>query len=203
MMKKILLLNLFLLLPSFGQYQRSVSLSAGISTPTDPIVFYDYWKQGPGFSLQWEQRYDNRTGYLVAGEFNSFLFDKSNFVERMGITDRNAAIEGATTMILTAYGAATYSIRTNFGCSLEPFFGFGVMYVRVTGADVRYSFVTSTTDDKNKILLCMPYGIAIKTAITMDIDGILEVKKNTGLLRVKDQNTDFTSLRIGASMQIR
>lgn len=199
---RIVVLILVAAVSALGQFQDKVSIIPGISFPTEPLTFYDYWKSGASVSLSYHHHYDETKGIIIAGEYNAFVFDTRAFMRRQNIDDRNAAIDGATTVIAKVYAAAAYSLPDFFSVALEPFIGTGIMFIQVRPADVRYSYYSAHTSADSKVLFCVPYGVKTSTSVTKDVDVVFEFKKNIGISREKKKNSDFSSIRMGIAFLI-
>ncbi|MBP6671805.1 MAG: hypothetical protein KA247_01590 [Bacteroidetes bacterium] len=204
MMKRGIFVILFLSFLNFGRAQSrdALSVTAGVSLPNAPAQFYDYWSQGWGGSIQYSSRVEYFYGWSVSAEYNSFAFDPKRFLDHFFVIDPHAEIKGAASGIYSAYGAVEFYMPEFESFSVSPFVGFGGLLTTVSEANVTYTFKNTTVPSDTKFMFQFPYGIKIISLFSGDYNIFLEAKKNIGLNRLKDKNTDLVSIRAGLRMNL-
>lgn len=204
--RNTLLLHIFLRsalsMPALSQIftTNQTTVTAGLSSPVAPRVFYDYWRNGVSIGIHQSFGIEKDYYFGIGGEYNSFGFETERFFKKINITEKNGTVDGPVSTLITGYGTLNYPLPAVYECTLVPYIGLGVMYISVGEGSVRYMFKETTTPADSKILLCIPYGAKVYYPIDAGLDGVLEVKMNLGMTKEQTKNTDYTSVRIGVAM---
>jgi hypothetical protein len=136
---KIALLALGLLASTaFGQEEKraTLSLSGGVSFPSQPSVFSDYWKMGFNFGAS--LGYALSPFLTIGGSFdyNNFAFDEEGFLKNLGASGYGITVSGASASIISVMGNLKVSLTP---ASVSPYFFGGLGFSRISLSDATIS----------------------------------------------------------------
>jgi len=194
----------FLLLIGIG-YQKNLAqldsvqrwhVSAGITLPSSPDQFYDYWKQGfqimGGVELPGQSRYIQ---YITA-EVNYFAFDQQRFLQRIGLANSNIPTSGAATFSF----AFAYLVRYTFieYQTFRPTFfaGIGCEDIYRSSATIDYPNYTVSQEGQNSITATIPFGAAIMLFERKDKAIEVNFTYSLGFPKKENINSSFSCFKI-------
>jgi hypothetical protein len=174
-------------------------VAGGMTIPSSPAQFYDYWKNGfqvmGGAELSSESRYIQ----FITAEINYFPFDQSRFLKRLGIENSGSSVNGAGTFIFSA----AYFIRYSFieYQSFRPTFFAGVSLSDIyrSSATMEYPNFPVTESSDNSFAVGIPFGFSFMVYQRGDNEIEVNYTYSLGILKNANANSTFTCLKIDYS----
>ena len=182
-------------------------ISGGLSFPTQPSEFENYWNKGFNISVGF--------GYSISPEFlmdihldyNNFSFNEDKFLNEFGFTGLNIDLSGGTgSIFILALNFKAYLVTTPYSVSPYLIGGFGSIYNFTDD-------VTATSGEKSATIpggygfgMALPLGCGVDIPLYESIYGeiifiYLEGKYVLGFTGAESGNTHFTQLNAGFKLR--
>lgn len=179
----------------------SFTAAGGVSLPTKPQAFADYWSlgfnggAGIGYSV-------GRAWTLTAGlEYNRFAFDEEQFLRALGYEDAGLHTEGGAASILTLTGGIKYALIPRNDTESPYLIGM-LGYFRVSSSEITVSddqsSVTFPGNSENALVLLFGAGIDIPSSSNLNL--FLEGK--IGIAFTKTETTTFVPFKVGVRLRL-
>jgi hypothetical protein len=181
-----------------GDVQRW-HLSAGLTFPSSPDQFYDYWKQG--FQIMGGAELPGQSRYIqyITAEVNYFAFDQQRFLQRIGLENTNTPMSGAGTYSF----AFAYLIRYPFieYQTFRPtiFAGVGFSDIYRSSATIGYPNYTVSQDSYNSVVATIPIGASIMVFESGDKGIEVNFTYSFGIPKNDKVNSNFSCFKVDYS----
>lgn len=180
--------------------QRTNKLEAygnsGISFPTGPDEFTNYWKIGLNFG--------GGIGYTVSPNFtlvgylgfNNFRFDDESFLRNYGLSGYGISVSGGEASIITISGNLKIILQTNLS-SVYPYFcgGIGFFKLSINDAIVYGPGGSSIVKGNSESTFSFLFGAGIDFVIGKRTDLFIEGKYVIGF--TKGESTQMFPIKLG------
>lgn len=174
-----------------------VQITAGISLPTFPNEFYDYWMNGYGISGEFVFKTERQFDGTLSISYDRFAFDKVNFFKKLWLEENQPSFSGAVSSIATIGANVRYLIPGYK--TVRPFVSAGIvlLYSYVSESTIGYEYSPVIQGTKSSSDLSIPIGASLEYSFKENIDIVVAAKHYYGMLGKKNDNTNFTTVRVG------
>lgn len=201
---KWFLLPLFLAVTSstWAQTEKTTDLffTAGLSFPSKPQAFSDYWKMGFGVGGGIGFPLSPSISLTGSIDYNSFAFNEEGFLKSIGLSGSGVSVTGASATIFTITGNVKALLNAT-PASVAPYVTAGLGFFSLSTSDVTAAYqgntATAKGDSESAFSLLFGAGIEIPAGTsTLFIEG------KYGLGFTKGESTAFIPVRGGIKMKI-
>lgn len=171
-------------------------VGAGLSVPSSPDVFSDYWKIGP--HAVGAIGYPVTRGFILEGqvEYNNFTLDDDAILRDLGFSPADVTIQGAAATVLAGTAMAIGRIQAP-GSKVAPYFLGGVGFSRLSAGDITASGPggTATLDGDSETAFSVGFGVGIEIMVTPTAGIFLDGKYS--ILFTEDESSQYLPFRVG------
>jgi len=204
-MRTIISVFVSLLILSFASLSQEKNndfyIGAGLSFPSGPQIFSDYWKMGFNVGGGFGFPLSPSISLIGTIDYNNFAFDESGFLKALGYSNSGINVSGGSASIFTIDGNIKILLNT-IPKSTTPYIVCGVGFFSLSTADVTVSgggsSVRVSGDSESAFSIQFGAGIDIPAGEAMNI--YIEGKYGIGF--TKGENTAYLPLRAGIRMKI-
>jgi opacity protein-like surface antigen len=196
----VLLLTITLSSPS-QEKVNDFYISGGLSFPSGPQVFSDYWKMGFNVGGGFGFPLSTSVSLIAIVDYNNFSFDEEGFLKAFGFSNYGLSITGGSASIFTVNGNIKILLNTTPNTT-SPYIIGGLGFFSLSTSDVTVSgsggSVNVAGDSESAFNVQFGLGIDIPTSSTMNV--FIEGRYGIGF--TKEENTSFLPIRIGLRIKI-
>jgi hypothetical protein len=116
----------------------TLSLGGGISFPSQPSLFSNYWKMGFNFGAGIGYPLSPSVSLVSLFDYNTFAFDEEGFLTDNGFGGYGISVSGGTATIISLLGNIKASLAQAPG-SAAPYLLGGLGLFRISTSDVTVS----------------------------------------------------------------
>lgn len=205
-MKRISLITLVLLLFSatgWTQTEKNFDLyfSGGLSFPSKPQAFADYWKMGLNFGGG--LGFDLSPSISIVGfvDYNNFAFDEKGLLQSIGLSGSGVLINGGSASIFTISGNLKILFNATPRVTTAYFIG-GAGFFSVSTADVKvtYQGVSASVKGESESALSFHLGAGIEVPVGETTNIYVEGQYGIGL--TKNESTNYIPVKLGVKLKI-
>ena len=189
---------LFIMTTAFPQdeHRATLSFGGGLSFPSQPNLFSDYWKTG--FNVGAGLGYKLSTAVSIDGtfEYNNFAFDDEGLLNDLGATGYGITIQGGSATIFSVIG----SLKANLippPKPVSPYFLVGIGLFSLSTSDITistpYGSEKKKGDSESAFTIVFGVGLDIRANETTTV--FIQVADGVGF--TKGQNTSYVPLKAG------
>ena len=170
--------------------------NSGISFPTGPDEFTDYWRMG--FNFGGGIGYSVSPNLTLVGyfDFNNFRFDDDKFLRDYGFSGYGISISGGEASIITLSGNLKATLQTS-PSSLHPYFCGGIGFFKFSIGDVTVYEPggSATAEGDSESAFSVLFGAGIDFVIGKRMDLFIEGKYAIGF--TEDGSTQMFPIKLG------
>jgi hypothetical protein len=182
-----------------AQVPRSpvIRLHTGLTLPTGPEQFSDYWNPGFGLGGGIGLPLTPTLSLEAAVSWTGLQFDETGFLEDLGIPPLGASIEGAGISILTVSANAIARLGQP-GSRVMPYLAAGGGMMRLASGDISVMGPGGplTVQGASETALLVEAAAGLEIAVGSSNAVFAEVRYGVGL--TEDETTTFLPIRVGA-----
>lgn len=179
----------------------SFTAAGGVSLPTKPQAFADYWALGFNGSVGASYTVARAWTLMTSIDYNRFAFDEEQFLKALGYEDAGLHTEGGAASILTLTGGIKYALMTREN-SESPYLIGTVGFFRVSTSEITVSddqsSVTFPGNSENAFALLFGAGVDIPSG--SNINFFLEGRFGIGF--TKTESTTFVPVKVGVRLRL-
>lgn len=177
-----------------------IFFNGGLSFPSKPKSFSDYWKMGFNFGGGISFPLSGSISLVGSIDYNTFSFDEDSFLKSLGYSGTGLSVTGGSASIFTIMGNVKVSMNTTPN-SVAPYIIGGLGFFSISTADATVAYMgeraTVDGDSESAFSLLIGSGIEIPAGIsTLFIEG----KYSIGF--TKNESTSFIPLKVGIKLKI-
>lgn len=186
-----------------GQEEKkaTLSLSGGLSFPSQPRVFSDYWKMGFNFGAGLGYALSPFLSLSGSFDYNNFAFNEEGFLKDYGISGYGITVSGASATIISVLGNLKVSLTPAME-SVSPYFLGGIGFFSVSTSDVTVSAggssATAKGDSESAFSVLFGAGLDIPAGEATKV--FLQVAYGIGFTKV--DNTNYLPLKAGVTLKL-
>jgi hypothetical protein len=173
-----------------------VHLTGGISFPSQPKVFTDYWSFGYNVGGGFGYKFSTIFSSSIIVNFNSFPFNDGKFLRDLGIEGTGIEIDGGSVRILTVSVSVKARLTENYN-SIIPYLIGGLGYFTISTGDIKlsYGYQTETTKGESESAFSFLFGGGVEIAVGANKYFFIELNYGQGF--TKEDHTGYIPLKIG------
>jgi opacity protein-like surface antigen len=178
-----------------------VHLIGGISFPSQPAIFNDYWRFGYNIGGGFSQRF---TPVFSAGlllNYSSFPFSDDKFLRDLGIEGSGVEVDGGSTTIITVTAFAKARFTDSYN-KLAPYLQGGIGYLLLTSGEMNlsYGYQSETIESESETALSLLFGGGLEIPISLNKYFFIELNYCLGF--TKEEQTVYFPLKIGLVLSL-
>lgn len=181
----------------YAQSQKvEIHLIGGISFPSQPELFTDYWNFGYNVGGGFGYRFSSTFSTSLLLNYNNFSFNDNRFLRDLGIGGLGVEVDGGSTSILTITGSAKARIFSEPN-SLSAFLTGGFGYFRLSASDVKLSYgnQSETISSESESAISLQFGGGIEVPIGINKFFFIEIDYGLGL--TDEEVTGYIPVKLG------
>jgi opacity protein-like surface antigen len=173
-----------------------VHLIGGISFPSQPEIFTDYWNFGYNLGGGLGYRFTPIFSASVLFNFNNFPFNDDKFLRDLGIEGSGVKVDGGSTIIITVTAVAKARFTESYN-KLSPYLVGGIGYFSITTSDMKlsYGFQSETIESESESAFSFLFGGGLEVPIGINKYFFIELNYGQGF--TKEDHTGYIPLKIG------
>jgi len=199
---KVIIISTLLLLASattaFGQGTNGLELylNSGISFPSNPDEFADYWSTGFNFGGGAGYSVDPNLTLVAYFDYNDFNFDDERFLEDYGFTGYGISITGGEASSITLSGNLKVTLLPSPE-PVRPYLLGGVGWTRISIGDVTiYGPGGSVTvEGESETAFSVLLGAGIDFTLTEGMD--LFIQGGYSIAFTEEESTEIFPVKLG------
>lgn len=180
-----------------SEYQNiEVQLIGGISFPSQPQEFNDYWRLGYNVGGGLGYRFTSLLSTSILFNYNNFPFNDGKFFKDLGIEGYGVEAEGGSTIIITVTAVAKARLTGEYN-KLSPYLLGGIGYFSLTATDLvlSYGFQSETIKSESESAFSFLFGGGLEVPIGMNKYFFIELDYGLGF--TKEDYTGYIPVKIG------
>ena len=182
---------------TYSQNQKiEVHLIGGVSFPSQPDQFTDYWNFGYNIGGGFGYRFSRTFSSSVLLNYNNFPFNEGKLLRELGIEGMGIEVDGGSSIIITLSG----SVKARFiddPNSFSPYLVGGMGYFKLATSDVKltYGYQSETIKSESESAFNILFGGGIEVPIGMNKYFFFEL--NYGLGFTNENYTGYIPVKLG------
>ena len=201
-MKRVIGFSAAILLLSISCFgQNHLFLSGGISIPSSPKAFSDYWNLGIGFGGGIDYALSSNLSITASVEYNNFSFNESGFLNDYGVSVSGISITGGSAHIFTAQGGIKVML-VNTPNVIAPYLIGTIGFFNLSSSDIEISYQGSSIkfSSESESAFSFNTGIGVKIPASENMDVFVEGRYAIGF--TSNESTSYIPIRLGLSFKI-
>lgn len=187
---------------TWSQTEKSTAIffDSGLSFPSKPKSFSDYWKMGFNFGVGISFPLSGSISLIGSIDYNTFSFDEDNFLKSNGFTGTGLSVTGSSASIFTIMGNVKVLLNSTPNTA-SPYItgGLGLFSVSTSDATLAYQGQTVTVDGDSESAFSLLIGAGIEIPAGTSIF-FIEGKYSIGF--TKNESTSYIPIKIGIRLNI-
>ncbi len=176
-------------------------LGSGISIPSGPETFSDYWESGYNLNAGFGYAFTSNLSATLMINYNQFTFADEKLLEDAGLNNTGVQIDGGKTY----FWAFTANLKYNFLVSadfISPYVtgGAGYFGLRADPIVLSYGSFSAATDEASESSFFVNAGAGLEIPISQIFGFFIEANYSIGF--TKEENTNYIPLKVGLSLNI-
>jgi opacity protein-like surface antigen len=184
-----------------GEKKTCLYFSGGLSFPSKPKEFTDYWNMG--FNVGGGFGFDLTPSLSILGlaEYNNLSFNKDQFLRDFGFSSYGISLSGGAASILTVTGSLKILLNPSTSESRVYVLG-GIGFFQVSTSDVQVSYQgrTETAQGTKESAFSAHFGAGVD--IPVGAETYIFLQGSYGMGFTKDEGTNYIPLKLGVRMKI-
>jgi opacity protein-like surface antigen len=179
----------------------SLFLSGGVSFPSKPKEFTDYWKMGFNVGGGFGFDLTPSLSILALADYNSLPFDEDQFLKDLGLSSYGISLSGGAASILTVTGSLKILLNPSSSASTVYVLG-GIGFFQVSTSDIKVSYrgTTETAQGTKESAFSAHFGAGVDIPVAGETYIFLQGSYGMGF--TKDEGTYYIPLKLGMRMKI-
>jgi opacity protein-like surface antigen len=201
-MKRVIGFTAAILLFSISCFgQNHLFLSGGISIPSSPKTFSDYWNLGVGFGGGIDFPLSSNLSITASVEYNNFGFNESGFLNDYGISGLGISVTGGSAHIFTVQGGIKVMLVSTPNVIAPYLIGtIGFLNLSATDIKVSYAGTSVSVSAESESAFSFNAGIGVKIPACENMDVFIEGRYAMGFTNY--ESTSYIPFRLGLSFKI-
>lgn len=178
----------------------SYSVNAGLSLPSAPDDFSDFWKTGFNIGGAIGYPLEANLAFQACLDYSSFTYDKDRYLSDYGFPGLNIIIDGGNTSIFTA-SANLKVMLSPHGSFVSPYFIGGLGFLRLSLSDMTRSFQGDIYGLKgaSETAIAVFFGAGFDFVINERVIFFAEGKYGVGF--TEDESTQYFPIKFGLAFK--
>lgn len=178
-----------------------LSLSGGLSFPSQPQDFSDYWNMG--FNVGAGIGYSFSPSLSLGGSFDysNFSFDADALLHKAGFAGYGISISGGSASIITVHANLKFSLIPQ-GASVSPYLLGGLGFFSLSASDVKVSYqgLNATVSPGSESAFSIHFGAGLDIPIAQTTDLFLQLAYGIGF--TEDKSTNYLPVKSGVFFKL-
>jgi opacity protein-like surface antigen len=182
---------------SFSERQSiEIQLMGGISFPSQPTIFTDYWNFGYNLGGGFGYRFTPIFSASFLFNYNNFPFNDDKFLRDLGIEGSGVEVDGGSIIIITVTAVAKARFTESYN-KLSPYLVGGIGYFSLTTNDMKlsYGYQSETIESEYESAFSFLFGGGLEVPIGINKYFFIELNYGQGF--TKEDHTGYIPLKIG------
>ena len=180
-----------------------LSIGGGLSLPSKPEIFSDYWKMGFNFGGGFAFPFTPSLSFITIVDYSRFAFDEEKLLENFGFLGYGIEIKVGSASIVTV----TENLKASFNPgsnAISPYFIGGMGLFSVSTSEVKVSVpsygISETIKGQSESAFALQFGFGIDIPTDETTKIFIECKYCIGF--TEEESTHFFPIRAGASFKL-